>query len=385
MKQKIRIIILFGSPFLYGSEKANIDVFSALSEYDDIEILFLIDGKRGARTIVPYLKDKSITYKSVPYHFMLRKNMNLIEWIVKIMEIIGGSYQLLRIYYKFKPTHIYTSKPEYFLNFFPLLFFIQKPIIYRIGDSPVLHNILYRKLWGYIVKKVSKIICVSKFIEHQVHVSGADKSKTEVIYSRPHDRKKTDNLPTQHEKKQTDVFTVLYVGQIAKHKGVDLLIEAAISLCKKYEDINFLIAGKIDKKDLFSQEQVALITKEKLTEKIQFLGYVSNVDELYMRSSLHVCPSVYDEPLANVLIDAKKHVIPSIIFNVGGLPEIIDDKNDGYICKEKTAVELEKAIEYFHVNQNECSVMGENASISLKKLQIDKFSERWLNVFESTI
>ena len=33
-EKEIRIIVLFGSPFLYGSEKANIDVFTSLNEYN---------------------------------------------------------------------------------------------------------------------------------------------------------------------------------------------------------------------------------------------------------------------------------------------------------------------------------------------------------------
>lgn len=381
MKKEIRIIVLFGSPFLYGSEKANIDVFSALSKYKHVKILFLIDSKRATDIVKPYLEEMSLDYMPVNYHFMLRKKMSLKEWIVKINEIITGSYQLLKFYYKFKPTHLYVSTPHYFLNFFPALFFLKTPIIYRIGDSPILHNALYRQLWNYMVKKVSKIICVSKFIEHQVQMSGAEKSKTEVIYSRPHDRK---NRVDSHINKNNDIFNVLYIGQISKHKGLDLFVEVGVNLCKKYKNINFLIAGKVDKNDQFSQAQLDIVNNSELSQRVKFLDYVSNVDDLYASSSLHVCPSVYDEPLANVLIDAKKHSMPSIIFDVGGLPEIIEHKVNGYICKEKTALALEKTIEYYFMHQNICKEMGQNAFNSLEELRIDKFSERWLNVFETT-
>ena len=382
MKKEIRIIVLFGSPFLYGSEKANIDVFSSLKEkYSHVNVLFLTDIYQGDNVIHPYLKKQKIEYLPVYYHYRFMKNMTIGEWMKKILKIILGSISFIKIYVQYKPTHIYVSKPEYFLNFFPVLFFINKPIIYRIGDSPVLHNTLYRKLWSYIIKKVSKIICVSKFIEHQVQMSGAEKSKTEVIYSRPHDRK---NRVDSHINKNNDIFNVLYVGQISKHKGLDLFVEAAVNLCKKYEKIHFLIAGKIDKNDLFSQEQIDIVNNTELSQRIKFLDYVPNVDVLYASSSLHVCPSVYDEPLANVLIDAKKHSMPSIIFDAGGLPEIIEHKVNGYICKEKTALALEKTIEYYFTHQNICKEMGQNAFNSLEELKIDQFSERWLSVFETT-
>lgn len=382
MKKEIRIVVLFGSPFLYGSEKANIDVFDALkNKYDHVDILFLTDILNGQSIVHPYLEKLKFKYIPVHYHYRFMKNMQISEWIKKISKIILGSIALIKVYLKYRPTHIYTSKPEYFLNFFPTLFFIKTPIIYRIGDSPVIHNLLYEKLWSYIVKKASKIVCVSKFIEQQVQLSGGKKSQTEVIYSRPHDRKKSLNIS---KNKQNGTFEILYVGQIAKHKGLDLFVEAAVTLCKKYENISFTIAGKIDINDVFSQEQVALVENECFSERIKFLGYVSDVDSLYASSSLHICPSVYDEPLANVLIDAKLHSIPSIIFNVGGLPEIIEHEIDGHICEEKTALALEKSMEYCFLHQDICKDMGKNAFVSLEKLQINQFSERWLNVFEST-
>ena len=156
-------------------------------------------------------------------------------------------------------------------------------------------------------------------------------------------------------------------------------------LCKKFDCINFTIAGEIDENNSFARKQLEIVKKNNLLHRIKFLGYISDVDTLYAQSNLHVCPSVYDEPLANVLIDAKKHAVPSIIFSVGGLPEIIEHQVDGYICKDKNSLTLKKAIEYFFKNQNICINMGNNAFTSLKKLQIDKFPERWLNVFETTI
>jgi glycosyltransferase involved in cell wall biosynthesis len=379
MKKEIRIIVLFGSPFLYGSEKANIDVFRALAEYEHVKVLFLIDEKRGFDEIVSYLQSNSLSYVPVSYHFMFRKGMSIKEWSIKINEVIIGSFQLLKYYRKFKPTHLYTSKPEYFLNFLPILFFVRRPIIYRIGDSPVVHNFVYQYLWSYIVKKVSKFICVSKYIEQQVQTYVNNSLRTEVIYSRPHSREKGINVNSD---KISYSFTVLYVGQIGKHKGLDLLIESAILLCKKYDKINFNIAGKLDKDEPFAGNQIAKVDSSGLSDRIRFLGYISNVNDLYKMANLHVCPSVYEEPLANVLIDAKMFGIPSIIFPVGGLPEIIEHKINGYICEEKTALSLFNAIEYYFLNQSICEQTGRNAFNSLEQIEIEKFGEKWLNVFE---
>lgn len=384
MQKNIKILVLMGSPYLYGSEKANIDVFSALKEkYSHVDIIFLTDISQGDLYIHPYLNNLGLKFIPVHYHYRFLKNMSLVEWGIKLLKITLGCLSLLKIYYKFKPTHFYCSKPEYFLNFFPVLYFINKPIIYRIGDAPVLHNTFYSKLWSYIVKKASIFVCVSGFIENLVRLSGVDENQSIVIYSRPHINQLEKNIIFEHPKKN-NTFTVLYIGQIAKHKGVDLLISAAINLCSKYTNLQFLFAGRLDSNDKFTQEILHQVKLSLFSERIKLVDYIDNVDSLYSTSNLHVCPSIYDEPLANVLIDAKKNALPSIIFSVGGLPEIIKHKVNGYICNESTVTSLEKAIEYFFLQQDLCLEMGQNALDSLSELKIEQFSERWLNVFEST-
>ena len=380
MKKNIKIIVLFGPSFLYGSEKANVDVFVALSEFKNVKSLFLIDNKRGNNVISSYLKERDLNYRTVNYHFMFNKQMSLLQWFFKIYEIISGSFQLLRYIIKFKPTHIYTSKQEYFLNFLPILFFINTPIVYRIGDSPVTHNLPYKWLWKYMTKKVEKFICVSKFIENEVQQTLCNKQKSEVVYSRPHYK----NYLPQNKKKNSNEFKILYVGQIGEHKGLRLLIDAAIVLCKNHIDISFDIAGKYDDKDPFYNELIEKVRVNRLLDKIRFIGYIMNVDELYEIANLHICPSIYNEPLANVLIDAKNHSIPSIIFKVGGLPEVIKHKHDGLICSNKNVFDLTDAIQFCYSNQDITKKMGLNAKKSLIELGIDSFSNIWFNVFNGT-
>tara|TARA_B110000240_G_scaffold3750_1_gene4244 strand:- start:8113 stop:9267 length:1155 start_codon:yes stop_codon:yes gene_type:complete len=379
--KEIRIIVLFGSSYLFGSEKANIDVFTSLKEYKIIQTLFLIDKKRSGNLIINYLKKRKLDYKSVNYHFMFNKKMNVFQWIMKLYEILSGSIQFLIQIIKFKPTHIYTSKQEYFLNFLPILLFLKTPIIYRIGDSPVVHNFVYRKLWKYICGKSKMFVCVSKFIEKQVQETVSNDVKSTVIYSRPHDN---INISKKSNENNNN-FNALYVGQIGAHKGVDLFVDAAIKLCTKYENISFNIAGKINKNDKFTSNLISKINNSNYSKKIKLLGFVTNVNDLYQSADIHVCPSVYEEPLANVLIDAKQNEVASIIYNVGGLPEVITNNVDGIICDNITEKDLYLAIESCFINRNLTKEMGFNAKDSLTKLDVNNFKINWLNIFKHSM
>ena len=74
---------------------------------------------------------------------------------------------------------------------------------------------------------------------------------------------------------------------------------------------------------------------------------------------------------SGVLSQAWQYEIPSIVTDVGGLPEYVDDEKSGYIIKNNNSKALAQKIEYFFESES---------SLKMKeyiKLNKDKFS--WEN------
>ena len=100
---------------------------------------------------------------------------------------------------------------------------------------------------------------------------------------------------------------------------------------------------------------------------------------------LLVAPSIWEEPLGLVVMEAKQAGIPSIVFPSGGLPEMIEHGVDGYICADKTADALEEALRSYLDNPALSSLHGNAARNSLEKLGVEEFGRRWLSVYEATM
>ena len=62
--------------------------------------------------------------------------------------------------------------------------------------------------------------------------------------------------------------------------------------------------------------------------------------------------------------------LPIIATNVGGIPEIIDDEENGFLVKPKNTKEIEEKLKYLTKNEEERKKIGEKA---FQKL-IDNFS-----------
>lgn len=150
-------------------------------------------------------------------------------------------------------------------------------------------------------------------------------SKTDVLYNA------TDFEIIPVKKTNNNNIVIGYVGRLVSLKRVEMLIELADYLTKK-SITNFEIRIIGDGPDRLDLE--ALTLKYKLNKYINFLGFRSNIEEIYADFDIFILPSK-EECLSIALIDAGIAGIPSIAFEVGGNNEIILNEKTGFIVNSK--------------------------------------------------
>lgn len=381
-KNKVKVLVLFAAVKVYGMERANISVFSLLKDYG-VESLFVI-GSESLKEVAPELERHGLKYITARFGGLIFKSQTINTKIKSIINFSLNAYDLRKIIRKFKPDYIHIPNELSFIMSFITLITQKIPLVYRMGDEPLNYKLHFRLFRKHIInRRVNRYVVNSEFIKKSLLTTGCDENKINLIYSYPPVRK---NRNTAFELPQItkDNFVVFYVGQLAENKGVHLLLEAADILLKKHDDIVFIFTGDGDRHSKFyidiMKRRDIIVEKERLI----FTGFLEAVDSIFSISSLHICPSIYEEPLANVVIEAKKNSVPSVIFRSGGLPELVEHLQDGYICEEKTVEDLIKAIEYFYFRRTELNNYSKEANKSLTKLGITKesFTENWLRIFK---
>lgn len=134
----------------------------------------------------------------------------------------------------------------------------------------------------------------------------------------------------------TDKKIILFVATKVsdKRKGIDYLIEASKILSRKNKNYALLIAGN---------------NGEEITSKLALTTYKSSyvaseqMPDMYNAADLFVTPSL-QENLPNTIMEAMACGTPSVGFDVGGIPEMIDHKQNGYIATYKDAEDLAKGL-----------------------------------------
>jgi glycosyltransferase involved in cell wall biosynthesis len=123
---------------------------------------------------------------------------------------------------------------------------------------------------------------------------------------------------------------VLFVGQVIRGKGVDLLLRA---LAEVRQPFRALIVGTGN----HMQACVELARKLKLGGQVSFLGWVSHdrIGDYFGRARVVAVPSRWPEPFGMVGLEAMWASRPVVAFAVGGIPDWLADGESGFAVPEQ--------------------------------------------------
>ena len=135
---------------------------------------------------------------------------------------------------------------------------------------------------------------------------------------------------------------VLSVGRLSKEKAHAQLIEAFKLIRADNSGLNYklLIVGD-------GPERAALETGARASgenDRITFAGQVSNVQPFYAAADVFVLPS-HSEGSPNVLLEAMAAEVPIVATAVGGVPEIVSDKETALLVPPQNPPALAAAID----------------------------------------
>lgn len=138
------------------------------------------------------------------------------------------------------------------------------------------------------------------------------------------------------------VTTYCFVGRIVGDKGMNELVEAFVQLQQQHPDTRLLLVGPFEEE----LDPVAPETRRQIENHphIEWVGWQNDIRPFLLASDVFVFPS-YREGFPNVVIQAGAMGLPSIVTNINGSSEIIEEGVNGYIIPSHSPVALLQAME----------------------------------------
>jgi len=133
------------------------------------------------------------------------------------------------------------------------------------------------------------------------------------------------NIRSRSQRKR-DVLNILYVGQLAGHKGIDFILSVLQKIRISGWRIRVVGTGQLE---------LSLREKYKGDERICFLGHQpSNICRKEMdESDVLLVPSLWMENSPLVIYEAIASSLPVFASRVGGIPDLVDHGRSGMLIE----------------------------------------------------
>ncbi len=156
---------------------------------------------------------------------------------------------------------------------------------------------------------------------------------------------------------------VLYVGQLIRGKGVDLLLDA---FAQVDERVSLDIVGQGN--DLGMLQQL-ISDNPALSGRVKIHGWIDphELIEIYDRAMVTVVPSRWPEPFGMVGLEAMLRRRPVVAFEVGGIPDWLEDGSTGFLVPEADTAEFARCINKLTADIDLVRKMGDEAERQVKQ------------------
>lgn len=315
-------------------------------------------------------------FKFLPTYSSENNILNIINFPIKLFKILffllaNTNYDIVHIHGSGK-----ISTYRKYIIFLVIKYITRKKIIYHIHGSE--YHLFYENARG-IKKKIIKhfieesdgVICLSKQWE-DFFINNFNIKNIFILNN-------IVPFPEEHEKSVKETTTFLFLGGFWERKGVFDLLKA-FSMCDKsiLKKVKLKIGGEGDIEKLN-----ALISQYDLKENIEFLGWITGDEKIKLlkNSDVYVLPS-HNEGLPISILEAMSYKLPILTTDVGGIPEVVTNHENGIVVKPGDIESIKKAIEYFTVHPQKSIDYGQVSFDRVKKFLPDYVMEKLEEIYK---
>jgi len=259
------------------------------------------------------------------------------------------------------------------------------PYISNVHKEPLLRDIYLKSIPGITVKLFDQIIALSTVEIPWLLRSGVPNEKIHVIPGGV-SRRVTElgvNSEEFREKYGIKSKMILYLGRLAKKKGIEHLIRAAPQLLKDFPTLKIVIAGP-DNGIMQSLKELAC--KLGVERNIVFTGPLSEEEKYAAIASSEalVLPSSF-EAQGLVLLEAQILGKPVVATRQGGIPYFIKNGENGILIEYGKPDQIAEALRSILTDESFARRLGENGKRMAKEYTWDRIAEEILSVYEDAL
>jgi glycosyltransferase involved in cell wall biosynthesis len=381
-RHAVRVLVVFNTPYLYGMERAVIETFDLLRP--EIEPLFLMTHYALREDLPVYREVKRrglrhVFFSDVQPWPRLARPTGVRQLAEMMGAFVRGNWDCLKVVRG--QDVLYLPSPNYMgLAAAACLWF-------RLtGRRVVLHfHGLQQKraaMDGWSLRLITDAIHNTEMGRELTLRSNPElRRKRNAVLSIRTDASRRGQASEEVRRHLEGRRNIFFAGQVARHKGPDLLLEAMRMLASEFPDLALHIFGGCADETWLRRE----ISSRGLDGAVHYWGYREDVGELMRWAEIQVHPSPptrFAESFGRTVVEAMAVGVPSVCFRSGVLPEIVEHGRTGWVCENESAAALAEGMRAILSDPRLREQMGRAARRKYETCYDDAtVRQKWLNYF----
>ncbi|WP_276499332.1 glycosyltransferase [Pontibacter litorisediminis] len=252
------------------------------------------------------------------------------------------------------------------------------PVISHLRSKYQIGSIFFSKEYiKFANRVVTKYVAVSNDTANfWINEVGVDKSKTKVLY----DYYESVNVPeSSASKKEDGNLNFVCVANLVPVKAHDFLLKSLAPTLKATK-ANLLLVGKGDTN--YTAKLKDLVNELGVSHSVKFLGFRTDVPQILSNADIVFLLSKR-EGLPNILIEALGAGKIVVASKVGGIPEIIQNNETGFLVTYGDENEVRNIVQKLIRREVDLEMIEENARSKTRNMfSIDEYKKIITSLYE---
>lgn len=337
----------------YFSKNVSFDKYSLKTAF---KIIYNLEAKRKFEKLVVDFKPDIIHYHNI-YHQLSPSILSVAKKhrIKSVMHL--HDYKLICPNYQLFVNNKPCQKCKKYKYYNCVLNKCHKDS-YLKSALVALEMYIHHPILNIYKKNIDHFISPSQFLKNKFVEFAWDENKFSVLVN-PID----DNLLNKHTETEEDYL--LYFGRLSKEKGIETLIEACLKTKQKLK----ILGTGLDYKSKYS------------SDLIEFLGFKEgkSLSVIINKAKAVVIPSIWWENMPLNMLEALSLSKIVIASEVGGMPEIIKDKFNGFLFKAGDSDDLARVIR--NLDNYDLERIKQEAKTSVKDYTLENNLKQLMSIY----
>ncbi|MXV38582.1 glycosyltransferase [Flavobacteriaceae bacterium Ap0902] len=383
------ILLLHQSASLYGSDKTLLELALAIKADKRWTPIVVLPFKGP---LVDKLQENGITVVDLP---VLKVSRDLLHpknlW--KLPFRIYKELNDFKVYFKdYKVDVIHSNTLAVLIGAFVYKSLKAKHIwhVHEMIEKPSFVKEFYRYL---LPNKSDIIIANSKATEafwldnrkplqkkFRLVYNGLDLPKDKLRPSIAAIKEKLFHIPV-------DGLVIGLVGRINQYKGHDLLLKTFEELSRRYPQIYLVMIGSTPPgKAFYKTELKNKIDQVEAKDSIRLIDFQEDIAAVWSAIDIAVVPTIIAESFGLVALEAMLAKKPVIASAIGGLVEVVDDEETGYLFEPENAQMLTEKLELLINNDSLRESMGARGyKKATEQFKLENYTQAILDIYSEMI